>query len=86
LKNSQRGRHPNLSRDDRDGQQFLEGAMSFSRRTGARLHLLLCPACARYFDQMRRTSRLVADSPPPPADEGTVDRIMARRGREARDD
>jgi anti-sigma factor RsiW len=59
---------------------FLEGALSFSRRTAARLHLRFCPACARYFDQMRLTTRLLADSPaPPPPDEATVEGIMARR-------
>jgi anti-sigma factor RsiW len=42
---------------------YLEGDLPFYRRLPARLHLLLCLACARYFDQMRRTISLLREAP-----------------------
>ena len=39
---------------------YMEGALPPSRWLGARLHLLLCPACRRFFGQMRATIRLLA--------------------------
>lgn len=34
---------------------YLEGAMSPAERRRFEEHLALCPGCARYLDQMRRT-------------------------------
>ena len=42
---------------------YLEGDLPFFRRVSARLHLSLCSACTRYFDQMRRTIGLLRDAP-----------------------
>jgi predicted anti-sigma-YlaC factor YlaD len=42
---------------------YLEGDLPFFRSITARLHLLLCSACTRYFDQMRRTIGLLRDAP-----------------------
>jgi predicted anti-sigma-YlaC factor YlaD len=42
---------------------YLEGDLPFFRRVTARLHLSLCSACTRYFDQMRRTIGLLRDAP-----------------------
>jgi anti-sigma factor RsiW len=44
---------------------YLEGELPFYRRLSARLHLLLCSACAHYFDQMRRTIGLLRKAPAP---------------------
>lgn len=61
---------------------YLEGALSLSSRLGARMHLALCPSCRRYFDQMRKTIRLLADAPPPTPPEDVAEKVIAavRRG------
>ncbi len=49
---------------------YLERALPLRTRLGARWHLLLCPACQRYYAQMRQTVRLLAGRrlpPPEPA-------------------
>ncbi len=56
---------------------YLEGALSLSSRLGARMHLALCPSCRRYFDQMRKTIRLLADAPPAPPPDGVADKVIA---------
>ena len=55
----------------------MEGALSLSSRLGARMHLALCPSCRRYFDQMRKTVRLLADAPPAPPPDGVADKVIA---------
>ena len=53
----------------------LEHALPLKQRFRVRLHLALCPACRRYFAQMRATVRLLAAGrlrPPPPAVEADV--------------
>lgn len=46
---------------------YLERTLPLRTRLAARWHLLLCPACQRYYDQMRQTVRLLAGrSLPPP--------------------
>ena len=45
---------------------YLERALPLGTRLDARWHLLLCPACRRYYDQMRQTIRLLAGRPLPP--------------------
>ena len=44
---------------------YLEGDLPWHRRVAARLHLFVCEACTRYFDQMRRTIVLLRDIPAP---------------------
>jgi predicted anti-sigma-YlaC factor YlaD len=39
---------------------YLEHALPPRRRFSARWHLLLCPACRRYYEQMRQVVRLLA--------------------------
>ena len=49
---------------------YLERTLPVRLRLGANWHLLLCPACQRYYAQMRHTVRLLASRhlpPPEPA-------------------
>ncbi len=51
---------------------YLERALPLRTRLGAGWHLFLCPACQRYYAQMRQTVRLLAGRrlpPPEPAAE-----------------
>jgi hypothetical protein len=45
---------------------YLERALPLRSRLGARWHLFLCPACQRYYAQMRQTVRLLASRGLPP--------------------
>ncbi len=56
---------------------YLEGALSASSRLGTRMHLFICPSCRRYFDQMRKTIRLLADAPPAPPPDGVAEKVIA---------
>ena len=56
---------------------YLEGALSLPNRLGVRWHLFRCDACVHYFNQMRKTVRLLADSPPAPPEAGVEDRVLA---------
>ena len=49
---------------------YLDRALPWPLRMKARVHLLMCRACRRYYDQMRRTVRLLAGAPrhAPPAE------------------
>jgi len=47
---------------------YLERALPLRAWLGARWHLLLCPACRRYYEQMRQTIRLLAGHRLPPPD------------------
>jgi hypothetical protein len=38
---------------------YLEGGLTVRAWLAARLHLMLCGACTRYFDQMRQTIALL---------------------------
>ncbi len=61
---------------------YLDRSLPWHLRIRARLHLFLCGACTRYYDQMRRTVRLLGSGPPPvpPADvEDQVLRALAAR-------
>ncbi|HXT81106.1 MAG TPA: zf-HC2 domain-containing protein [Acetobacteraceae bacterium] len=55
---------------------YLEGTLSIRTRAAARLHLAVCDACTRYYDQMRRTIRLLGGTPPPAPSEGTEERVI----------
>ena len=62
---------------------FLENRLSVRSRLEARWHLLRCAACVRYFDQMRRTVRFLADRPAPPSvseelEQRIIDRLKAK--------
>jgi predicted anti-sigma-YlaC factor YlaD len=51
---------------------YLERTLPLRRRLDAGWHLFLCPACRRYYEQMRQTIRLLTGrrlSPPDPAAE-----------------
>lgn len=57
---------------------YLERALPLRGRVGARTHLALCPACRRYYAQMRQTiGLLAAGSLPPPAPQAEA-RVVAR--------
>jgi predicted anti-sigma-YlaC factor YlaD len=57
---------------------YLERALPLQTWIGARGHLVLCPACRRYYAQMRQTIRLLAAcGSPPPASEVEA-RVSAR--------
>ena len=53
--------HADLPRHERTGDR-LHGAQLAAADAwlGARWHLVLCPACRRYYEQMRQTIRLLA--------------------------
>ncbi len=42
---------------------YMDGALSWSTRLKAGLHLFLCDSCRRYFDQMRQTARFLSRAP-----------------------
>jgi predicted anti-sigma-YlaC factor YlaD len=47
---------------------YLERTLPLRTRLDARWHLILCPACRRYYAQMRQTIRLLAGRGLPPPD------------------
>jgi predicted anti-sigma-YlaC factor YlaD len=56
---------------------YLERALPLRSWAAARWHLVLCPACRAYYQQMRQTIRLLsARTPPRPAPE-TEAQVMA---------
>lgn len=61
---------------------YLDGALAWPVRMSATVHLRQCTACRHYFDQMRRTVRLLSEQPVAEPDPGAVDRLLAggRRG------
>jgi predicted anti-sigma-YlaC factor YlaD len=65
---------------------YLERAVSHGRRLDMWWHLIRCEACRRYYDQMRRTVRLLGNLPPRPSDRGTEESVLsAARGEQPRD-
>jgi Putative zinc-finger len=42
---------------------YLERRLTLRRRLGLLLHLLACPPCVRYVDQMKKTVKLVGAMP-----------------------
>ncbi len=42
---------------------YLDGALPLRARLEARMHLFLCTACQRYFEQIRQTVRLLGGAP-----------------------
>ena len=57
---------------------YLEHALPPAAWLGARWHLVLCPACRRYYDQMRRTIRLLRGQPLPSPDPAAEAGLLAR--------
>lgn len=55
---------------------YLEGVLPPRRWLGARLHLLRCDACTRYFDQIRRTVALLRRYPRPSPPSAVEDAVM----------
>jgi predicted anti-sigma-YlaC factor YlaD len=43
---------------------YMEGGLTVRAWLAARIHLLLCGACRRYFDQLRRTVALLGRGEP----------------------
>jgi predicted anti-sigma-YlaC factor YlaD len=60
---------------------YLEGSLSLPRRVSARVHLLCCEACRHYFDQMRKTVRLLAISRSATPDPAVLDRLATEARR-----
>ena len=62
---------------------YLERAVSLRTRLDMWWHLCRCGACRRYYDQMRRTVRLLGSRPPAAPDQKAEDGILvaARDGR-----
>ena len=66
---------------------YLERAVSLRTRLGMWRHLMSCEACRRYFDQMRRTVRLLGSRAPTPPEQSTEDSVLAAsRSGESRSD
>jgi predicted anti-sigma-YlaC factor YlaD len=56
---------------------YLERALPLRTRLDARWHLFLCPACRRYYEQMRRTVRLLAGRRLPPPESAAEAGMLA---------
>ena len=54
--------------------EYLEGALALGERSRFERHLVYCPGCVYYLEQMRKTIELVGelteDSIPPEVEEG----------------
>lgn len=56
---------------------YLERELPLGVRAAAGWHLVLCPACRRYYEQMRRTIRLLAGHRLRPPDQATEAGLLA---------
>jgi hypothetical protein len=56
---------------------YLERTLPLRTRLGARWHLFLCPACQRYYAQMRETVRLLVGRRLPPPDSAAEAGMLA---------
>jgi hypothetical protein len=56
---------------------YLDRALPARIWLSARWHLFLCPACQRYYAQMRQTVRLLSGRPMPPPDSVAEARVLA---------
>jgi predicted anti-sigma-YlaC factor YlaD len=60
---------------------YLERAVSLRRRLDMWWHLYRCEACRHYYDQMRRTVRLLRSGTRQPPDSATENKVVsAARG------
>ena len=57
---------------------YLERTLPLRTWLGARWHLLLCPACQRYYAQMRQAVRLLRSRPLPPPEPAAEAEMLAR--------
>ena len=55
---------------------YLERAVPMRTRLNMWRHLMLCEACRHYYDQMRRTVRLLASGRPAVPDRSTEDGVL----------
>jgi len=55
---------------------YLDRTLPWPLRIKARLHLCLCGACTRYYDQMRRMVHLLGRGPTAPPPVGVEDRVI----------
>ena len=66
--------------------RYLEGVLPLREWLAAHAHLLVCGRCRRYFAQIRRTIRFLAEGPPSPIaperEEQILDRILTGRREE----
>jgi len=60
---------------------YMERVASPRLRFAMWWHLVRCPACRRYFDQVRRTVRLIATAPRAP-DDAAADSVVAASRRD----
>jgi predicted anti-sigma-YlaC factor YlaD len=56
---------------------YLEQALPLPAWLAARWHLLLCPACRRYYEQVRQMIRLLANRRLPPPDPASEADLLA---------
>jgi predicted anti-sigma-YlaC factor YlaD len=56
---------------------YLERAVPPGTRLGMWWHLLRCEACRRYYDQIRRTVRLLGSGYPRPPASTTEEAVLA---------
>jgi predicted anti-sigma-YlaC factor YlaD len=56
----------------------MERALPLVAEAGVLLHLLLCPACRRYFAQMRVMVRMLRAGPRPPPTPQVESDVLAR--------
>ena len=61
---------------------YLERAVSLRRRLDMWWHLCRCEACRRYYDQMRRTVRLLGSHPPAALDRNAEEGVLATARRD----
>lgn len=57
---------------------YLERMLPLRTRLKARWHLVLCPACQRYYAQMRATIRLLASRHLPPPEQASEAAMLSR--------
>jgi len=65
---------------------YLERATPPRLRLDMWLHLWRCEACRHYFDQMRRTVRLIGSHPAAPPGHDTEDSLVAAAREQGRRD
>jgi predicted anti-sigma-YlaC factor YlaD len=56
---------------------YLERAVALRTRLDMWWHLCRCEACRRYYDQMRRTVRLLGSRPPAVPDQRAEEGVLA---------
>jgi anti-sigma factor RsiW len=64
--------------------RHLDGEETWRERILVWLHLAICVHCRRYLQQLRATIGLLAGLSSPPADEASIDAVLASLERGAR--